>query len=179
MYRVACFDMLSQSWNGFRKKTWQVISGFWFCGAGTRRITDVSSMRKRTQKEVIEMVLDFAEKKECVRREGVWSALIYEVLSGIIAEEIRKRIGDQWLTEILLSANWIYRYRTRGVKHSPPVWCTVQKLLLIVGTAGRSHRKELLRCGIFMLIFSRQAGNSGFKEAMEYGKDNQTGACQW
>jgi len=34
-------------------------------------ITDVSSMRKRTQKEVIEMVLDFAEKKECVRRKGV------------------------------------------------------------------------------------------------------------
>ena len=59
--------------------------------------------------------------------EGVWSALIYEVLSGIIAEEIRKRSADQWLAEILSSLNWIYRYRTRGVKHSPPVWCAVQE----------------------------------------------------
>ena len=31
----------------------------------------MSSMRKRTEKEVIETVLDFAEKKECVRRKGV------------------------------------------------------------------------------------------------------------
>ncbi len=51
-------------------------SGFWFRLSGvffTLKAlgTDVSSMRKRTQKEVIEMVLDFAEKKECVRREGV------------------------------------------------------------------------------------------------------------
>ena len=43
-------------------------SGFWFRLSGaffTLKAlgTDVSSMRKRTQKEVIEVVLDFAEKR--------------------------------------------------------------------------------------------------------------------